>query len=629
MRDEETRAQQEVTKNNNDCQGNAVTTLPAPSESEARTPFEMTYSDTESEHEQEQVLKKPKPDIAMPAPSSVNILTQLKLSLEKEQKEQNSPPDGESEGEDEDLLHHKSKEDLIAEIKILRAKLARSTRETRRLRQSLTMLRVLPKAVKKFTKLVDKAEELLKVPPPPGPQHTADSGAPAAAPPSPSPSSSTSSLLSSLSPAGSRISSSSLFSSPESPVREGAEPPQKKWFKIEKWQIDRFNKATPQKFVNDLMQARYTMEFMATHSVTGARSSSSKFRETKPAMNRAEVQEIIDVTKRLFPDMTDTIVRRMMGQKLNNCTKKYLSTKIKVEIEQVLKKPKPDIAMPAPSSVNILTQLKMSLEKEQKEQNSPPDGESEGEDEDLLHHKSKEDLIAEIKILRAKLARSTRETRRLRQSLTMLRVLPKAVKKFTKLVDKAEELLKVPPPPGPQHTADSGAPAAAPPSPSPSSSTSSLLSSLSPAGSRISSSSLFSSPESPVREGAEPPQKKWFKIEKWQIDRFNKATPQKFVNDLMQARYTMEFMVNDLMQARYTMEFMATHSVTGARSSSSKFRETKPAMNRAEVQEIIDVTKRLFPDMTDTIVRRMMGQKLNNCTKKYLSTKIKVEIVSP
>lgn len=51
MRDEETRAQQEVTKNNNDCQGNAIT-LPAPSESEARTPFEMTYSDTESEHEQ-------------------------------------------------------------------------------------------------------------------------------------------------------------------------------------------------------------------------------------------------------------------------------------------------------------------------------------------------------------------------------------------------------------------------------------------------------------------------------------------------------------------------------------------------------------------------------------------------
>ncbi|XP_041091991.1 BEN domain-containing protein 6-like isoform X2 [Polyodon spathula] len=325
MRDEETRAQQEVTKN--DCQGNAIT-RPAP-EGAARTPFAMTYSDTDSEQEQEQVLKKPKPDIAMPASSSVNILTQLKLSLEKEQKEQNSHPDGES--EDEDLLHHKSKEDLIAEIKILRAKLARSTRETRRLRQSLTMLRVLPKAVKKFTKLVDKAEGLLKVPPPPGSQHAADSGAPAAAPPSPSPSSSTSSLLSSLSPTGSRISSSSLFSSPESPVREGTEPPQKKWFKIEKWQIDHFNKSTPQKFVNDLMQARYTMEFMATHSVTGARSSSSKFRETKPAMNRAEVQEIIDVTKRLFPDVTDTIVRRMMGQKLNNCTKN-LSTRIKVEI---------------------------------------------------------------------------------------------------------------------------------------------------------------------------------------------------------------------------------------------------------------------------------------------------------
>lgn len=41
------------------------------------------------------------------------------------------------------------------------------------------------------------------------------------------------------------------------------------------------------------MQALYTHEYMATHSLTGAKSSSSKDKAAKPAMNQNEVQEII------------------------------------------------------------------------------------------------------------------------------------------------------------------------------------------------------------------------------------------------------------------------------------------------------------------------------------------------
>ena len=64
-------------------------------------------------------------------------------------------------------------------------------------------------------------------------------------------------------------------------------------FKIEKWQIARCNKSKPQKFINDLMQVLYTNEYMATHSLTGAKSSTSRDKAVKPAMNQNEVQEII------------------------------------------------------------------------------------------------------------------------------------------------------------------------------------------------------------------------------------------------------------------------------------------------------------------------------------------------
>lgn len=108
---------------------------------------------------------------------------------------------------------------------------------------------------------------------------------------------------------------------------EDEEQQTKKQFKIEKWQVALCNKSKPQKFINDLMQALYTHEYMATHSLTGSKSSSSKDKAAKPAMNQNEVQEIIGITKRLFPNTDDALIRRMMGQKLNNCTKKPVLSK--------------------------------------------------------------------------------------------------------------------------------------------------------------------------------------------------------------------------------------------------------------------------------------------------------------
>uniref|UniRef100_W5N4K3 BEN domain-containing protein n=1 Tax=Lepisosteus oculatus TaxID=7918 RepID=W5N4K3_LEPOC len=296
---------------------------PGPAVGQRRT-FATAYSDSDSESEQEPTRKKLAPDLAAPAPSSINILAQLELSLQREQAEHTDPQvagaeRGDSDWGEDEALQQRSKEDLIAEIKALRAQLAQSACETRRLRQCLTVFRVLPKAVRNFTRLVDRAESLLQAPGPGGlDQPSGDPSTLGDAPMYPSPSSLSSASASS---------SSSPLSTPGSPSAHN-----RKWIKIEKWQIERFNKSTPQKFVNDLMQSLYTTEFMATHSVTGARSSSSKYRETKPAMDRAEVQAILDVTKHFFPDMTDTLIRRMMGQKLNNCTKKFAASKVKTEL---------------------------------------------------------------------------------------------------------------------------------------------------------------------------------------------------------------------------------------------------------------------------------------------------------
>ncbi|KAM9196469.1 BEN domain-containing protein 6 [Mergus octosetaceus] len=228
-------------------------------------------------------------------------------------KEQRGPYSGsnflysESSSDDEEPLFQLSKVELCAKIKSLKRKLTDTMRENCRLRQSLVMLQVLPQAVTHFEELVGMAEALLK-----GGVTT-----------------STSSLhshavwkTSNSSLADTYAAMHSNSSSPITLNGEDEEQQSEKQFKIEKWQIALCNKSKPQKFINDLMQALYTHEYMATHSLTGAKSSSSKDKAAKPAMNQNEVQEIIGITKQLFPNTDDALIRRMMGQKLNNCTKK-------------------------------------------------------------------------------------------------------------------------------------------------------------------------------------------------------------------------------------------------------------------------------------------------------------------
>ncbi|XP_062482118.1 BEN domain-containing protein 6 isoform X2 [Pezoporus occidentalis] len=218
----------------------------------------------------------------------------------------------ESSSEDEEPLFQLSKVELCAKIKGLKRKLTDTMKENCRLRQSLVMLQVLPQAVTHFEELVGMAEALLK------------GGV----------TSSASTLHShavwkaSNNPlADSYAAMHSNSSSPITLNVEDEEQQTEKQFKIEKWQIALCNKSKPQKFINDLMQALYTHEYMATHSLTGAKSSSSKDKAAKPAMNQNEVQEIIGITKQLFPNTDDALIRRMMGQKLNNCTKKPILSK--------------------------------------------------------------------------------------------------------------------------------------------------------------------------------------------------------------------------------------------------------------------------------------------------------------
>ncbi|XP_053445274.1 BEN domain-containing protein 6-like [Nycticebus coucang] len=170
------------------------------------------------------------------------------------------------------------------------------------------MLQVLPQAVTQFAELVGMAEALLK-----GVGTTSTSAStPWRATNNSSPDSFTSTCSN----------SNSNCSSPVSLKAEEEHQADKKQFKIEKWQIARCNKSKPQKFINDLMQVLYTNEYMATHSLTGTKSCTSRDKAVKPAMNQNEVQEIIGVTKQLFTNMDDVSIRSMIGQKLNNCTKK-------------------------------------------------------------------------------------------------------------------------------------------------------------------------------------------------------------------------------------------------------------------------------------------------------------------
>ncbi|XP_060020090.1 BEN domain-containing protein 6 [Lagenorhynchus albirostris] len=219
---------------------------------------------------------------------------------------------GESSSEDEDPLAELSKEELCTKIRGLKQKLTNIRKENSRLRQSLVMLQVLPQAVTQFEELVGMAEALLKGG---GTLSTSASTLWRA-----TNNSSPDSFASTCS------NSNSNYSSPISLKTEEEHHVDEKQFKIEKWQIAHCNKSKPQKFINDLMQVLYTNEYMATHSLTGAKSSTSRDKAVKPAMNQNEVQEIIGITKQLFPNTDDVSIRRMIGQKLNNCTKKpYLS----------------------------------------------------------------------------------------------------------------------------------------------------------------------------------------------------------------------------------------------------------------------------------------------------------------
>ncbi|GAB5571634.1 BEN domain-containing protein 6 isoform X2 [Prionailurus iriomotensis] len=272
---------------------------------------------------------------------------------------------GESSSEEEEPLAELSKEELCTKIKSLKQKLTNTRKENSRLRQSLVMLQgyiwkylqinemlpmicwkyscgwresgwgfkenktgnkldittektilhgdmitfeLLPQAVTQFEELVGMAEALLKGG---GTMSTSASTLWRA-----TNNSSPDSFASTCS------NSNSNSSSPISLKAEEEHHTDEKQFKIEKWQIARCNKSKPQKFINDLMQVLYTNEYMATHSLTGAKSSTSRDKAVKPAMNQNEVQEIIGVTKQLFPNTDDVSIRRMIGQKLNNCTKK-------------------------------------------------------------------------------------------------------------------------------------------------------------------------------------------------------------------------------------------------------------------------------------------------------------------
>ncbi|XP_048792424.1 BEN domain-containing protein 6 isoform X4 [Lagopus muta] len=283
-----------------------------------RKRIEMIFSESEDSDlgkEQQKMVKHIKRKKAFQASASASILSQLETSLINKQREPYSGSNllcSESSSDDEEPLFQLSKVELCAKIKSLKRKLTDTMRENCRLRQSLVMLQVLPQAVTHFEELVGMAEALLK-----GGVTT-----------------STSSLHSHAVWKASNNSLADVYaamhsnsSSPVSLNVEDEEQPTEKQFKIEKWQIALCNKSKPQKFINDLMQALYTHEYMATHSLTGAKSSSSKDKAAKPAMNQNEVQEIIGITKQLFPNTDDALIRRMMGQKLNNCTKKPILSK--------------------------------------------------------------------------------------------------------------------------------------------------------------------------------------------------------------------------------------------------------------------------------------------------------------
>ncbi|XP_064020171.1 BEN domain-containing protein 6 isoform X3 [Pogoniulus pusillus] len=263
-------------------------------EKHKRKRIEMIFSESEDsdlDKEQGKIVRHIKRKKTLQASAPANILSQLETSLINKQL---------------------SKVELCAKLKSLKRKLTDTMKENSRLRQSLVMLQVLPQAVTQFEELVGMAEALLK-------------GGVTSSPSSPHSHAVWKASNNSLADSYAAMCSNSC--SPLTLNLEEEEQQTEKQFKIEKWQVALCNKSKPQKFINDLMQALYTHEYMATHSLTGAKSSSSKDKAAKPAMNQNEVQEIIGITKQLFPNTDDALIRRMMGQKLNNCTKKPVLSK--------------------------------------------------------------------------------------------------------------------------------------------------------------------------------------------------------------------------------------------------------------------------------------------------------------
>ncbi|XP_066035842.1 BEN domain-containing protein 6 isoform X1 [Chamaea fasciata] len=328
-----------------------------------RKRIEMIFSESEDsdlDKEKGKMMKHIKRKKSLQASAPANILSQLETSLINKQRESYSGSNflySESSSDDEEPLFQLSKVELCAKIKSLKRKLTDTMRENCRLRQSLVMLQVLPQAVTHFEELVGMAEALLKG----GVTSSTSSLHPHAvwkASHNPLADSYAAMHSNSSSPITLNVEDEEQQTEKQAGIfawaqcllprqyrnhaRTGPQPAcmeckQKDFamsehvlsplFKIEKWQIALCNKSKPQKFINDLMQALYTHEYMATHSLTGAKSSSSKDKAAKPAMNQNEVQEIIGITKQLFPNTDDALIRRMMGQKLNNCTKKPILSK--------------------------------------------------------------------------------------------------------------------------------------------------------------------------------------------------------------------------------------------------------------------------------------------------------------
>nr|XP_032634297.1 BEN domain-containing protein 6 isoform X2 [Chelonoidis abingdonii] len=325
-----------------------------------RKRIEMIFSESEDsdlDKGQGKMMKSIKRK-KLQASASANILSQLETSLINKQREPysgNAFLCSESSSDDEEPLFQLSKVELCAKIKSLKRKLTDSMRENCRLRQSLVMLQVLPQAVTHFEELVGMAEALLK------------GGVTTSA------SSIHSHTVWKASNSSLSDSYATIHSNSSSPIAlnvEEEEQQPEKQFKIEKWQIALCNKSKPQKFINDLMQALYTHEYMATHSLTGAKSSSSKDKAAKPAMNQNEVQEIIGITKQLFPNTDDALIRRMMGQKLNNCTKKPILSK---DLNSVVFQKHSFCGSPAhpPSTQDTIPSAPVSSVQDQQDDDSP------------------------------------------------------------------------------------------------------------------------------------------------------------------------------------------------------------------------------------------------------------------